>query len=347
MAKGKKTIDQVGEFGFIRSIMKGTVNVPDNVIRGIGDDCAVIAPDAGKVLLITTDLLLEGIHFLSGKISYWELGAKAVAVNLSDIAAMGGVPRHLFVSMAIPRGMPMDDLNGLYAGMKEKCGKYGVNLLGGDTSASPGGLFLNVTVIGEADGATVLYRKGASPGDRVYVTGTLGDAEAGLRLLKGDLTGSDEIGKRLIAAHNRPEPQLAAGRLIAESMLASAMIDLSDGLVSDLGQVCRESRVGACIFAEHLPLSEALKAVCSANTLDPLEFALSGGEDYELLFTVPRNNADSLEKHLEEEGHAFFRVGEIINGKGVHLVSPEGTERAITRSGFDHFAPVAQPRRKA
>lgn len=347
MEQGKKTIDEVGEFEFIRSIMKGTVNVPDNVIRGIGDDCAVIRPGEGKVLLITTDLLLEGIHFLPGKISFRELGAKAVAVNLSDIAAMGGVPKDLFVSMAVSRGMSMDDLNGLYAGMKERCRKYGVNLLGGDTSASKGGLFLNVTVIGEADAATVLYRKGASPGDRVYVTGTLGNAEAGLRLLKGELTGSDERGKRLIAAHNRPEPRLAAGRLIAESMCASAMIDLSDGLVSDLGHICRESGVGARIFAGRLPLSDALKTLCSANTLDPLEFALSGGEDYELLFTVPRKNADSLEKHLEEEGHASFSVGEIINGKGVHLVTPEGTERAITRSGFDHFPPVAQPRRRA
>jgi len=342
MDEGKKTIYQVGEFGFIRSVMKGGINVPGKVIRGIGDDCAVIGPYEEKVLLITTDLLLEGIHFLPGKISFEELGAKVVAVNLSDIAAMGGVPRHLFVSIAIPRDMPMEDLKGLDAGLKNMCREYGVNLLGGDTSASPGGLFINVAVVGEADAARVLYRKGASPGDRVYVTGTLGDAAAGLRLLKGDVRASHDIRERLIQAHNRPEPRLAAGRIIAESMRASAMIDISDGLTSDLGHICEESGVGARIFEENLPLSGALKTLCSANNLDPRALALAGGEDYELLFTVPEKNADPLESHVKEQGHLVCSVGEITSGKGVRLVSADGTEKEMTPSGFDHFAPVSQ-----
>ncbi len=176
MDQGEKTIDQVGEFGFIRSIMKGSVNDPEKLIRSIGDDCAVIGPYEEKVLLITTDLLLEGVHFLPGKIRFRELGAKAVAVNLSDIAAMGGIPRHLFAAIAIPRGMLVEDLKELDAGMKDMCRKHGVNLLGGDTSASHAGLFITLTVVGEADEEGVLYRRGASPGDRIYVTGTLGDS---------------------------------------------------------------------------------------------------------------------------------------------------------------------------
>jgi thiamine-monophosphate kinase len=340
MDRAKKTIAQVGEFGFIRSVMMNCVHAPEKVIQGIGDDCAVIGPYEDRVLLITTDLLVEDVHFLRGKISFRELGAKAVAVNLSDIAAMGGIPRHLFVSLAIPRRMPVEDLSELDAGMKDMCRTYGVNLLGGDTSASQGGLFINVTVIGEADAKAVLYRKGASSGDRVYVTGTVGNAGAGLRLLQEELIAHDDLREALIAAHNRPRPRLEQGRLIAGSMLASSMIDISDGLLSDLGHICEESGVGARIFEERLPLSDELKALCRVNSLDPSEMALSGGEDYELLFTVPVKNAESLEALLQRHGHLFFEIGRITEGKSIRVVLAGGTEKEVTPSGFDHFAPA-------
>jgi len=238
--------------------------------------------------------------------------------------------------------MSLEDLRELDAGVKEMCTMYGVNLLGGDTSASLSGLFINVTVIGEAQVETVLYRNGASPGDIVYVTGNLGDANAGLKLLKGDLKAPRDIRERLIAAHNRPVPQVTAGHLIATSMLASAMIDISDGLASDLRHICEESGVGARIVEEHLPLSEELKAFCAGNDLDPHALALTGGEDYELIFTVPEKNAASLEKAMKSGGYPVYRIGGIVTGSALRLVSPDGTEKEMTRSGFDHFEPASQ-----
>lgn len=341
MNQGKKTIDHLGEFGFIRSIMKGCMQNPEGVIRGIGDDCAVIGPYENRVFLITTDLLMEHVHFLPGPKSYRDLGAKTVAVNLSDIAAMGGVPRHLFLSIAIPSGMFVEDLSQLYAGMNDLCGLHRVNLLGGDTSASSDGLLINITLIGEADPAAVLYRNGASPGDAIYVTGTLGNAQAGLHLLTGKMHAPQDISEQLIVAHNRPQPRVETGRLIAESLLASAMIDISDGLTSDLGHLCEESAVGARLFEKQLPLSEELKIFCRVNNLDPRAIALSGGEDYELLFTVPEKNADLLEKQLKRQGYKLFKIGEIMRQSGLHLVSSEGLERQINPSGFNHFSSEA------
>jgi thiamine-monophosphate kinase len=338
MSQETKTIDHLGEFGFIRSIMKGCIQNSERVIRGIGDDCAVIGPYGNRVFLITTDLLMEHVHFLPGRKSFRDLGAKTVAVNLSDIAAMGGVPRHLFLSIAIPKGMLIEDLSQLYAGMNEMCGLHRVNLLGGDTSASSDGLFINITLIGEADPRAVLYRNGASPGDTVYVTGALGNAQAGLHLLTGKMRAPHEISEQLIVAHNRPQPRVETGRLIAESLLASAMIDISDGLTSDLGHLCEESAVGARLFEERLPLSEELKIFCRVNNLDPRAIALSGGEDYELLFTVPEKNAYSLERQVKSKGYQIFKLGEIVRERGLHLVSSEGRERQINPSGFNHFS---------
>jgi len=345
MDQEKKTIEEIGEFGFIRSIMEKCLYSPESVIQGIGDDCAVIGPYGpyeGKVLLITTDLLIEDIHFLMGKITPRELGAKAVAVNLSDIAAMGGTARHIFVSLAMPRGMAMDTMEEVYAGMKDLCRRYGVNLLGGDTSSSPRGLFINVTVMGEAAEEEVLYRKGASPGDLIYVTGTLGDAAAGLKLLKGELPAPGDLRDVLVAAHNRPEPRLEAGRLVAQSRLASAMIDISDGLLADLHHICEESKVGAQILQERVPVSRELSSLCKANDLNAFHMALSGGEDYQLLFTVPKKNAESIERQIKQQGHPPFRIGKITAEEGVRLVSPHGTDGEITQRGFDHFPPPAR-----
>jgi len=338
MDREQKTIEDMGEFGFIRSIMKGCLHSPEGVIQGIGDDCAVMGPYGGKVLLFTTDLLIEDRHFLMKKTSPFELGWKAIAVNLSDIAAMGGRARHVFVSLAIPSHTGATFFNGLYDGMKDLCRRYGVNLLGGDTSSSPGGVFISVAAMGEMAEEEVLYRKGASPGDLIYVTGGLGGSAAGLKLLKGELSCPEVSGKALVALHNRPEPRLAAGRLIAESRAASAMIDVSDGLLADLRHICEASHAGARIFREHLPVSGELHSLCRGRDTDPRELALHGGEDYQLLFTVPRKNRQRIERVMEDAGTCpITRVGEMTKGKEVRVVTGDGAEEERVSEGFDHF----------
>ena len=337
MAKDLK-IEDIGEFGFIKSIMEGCNFSDDRVVKGIGDDCAVIGPYDHKVFLISTDILVEDIHFIMEKIQPDHLGQKAVAVNLSDIAAMGGKARHLFLSLAIPKRMSVETIHSIYDGIKAVCRRYQVNILGGDTSSSPDKLMISVTVIGEAPEKEVMYRKGAKPGDLVYVTGTLGDSAAGLKLIKGEIFAPEAIASILIKKHNIPFPFLEAGRIIARSQLATAMIDLSDGLLSDLGHICDASSVGARFFHASIPLSRQLKELSEINKIDPYEPAYSGGEDYRLLVTVPKKNVETLKRMLKKEARCYmYLVGEITKEEGLKLVRQDGVEAPINATGFDHF----------
>ncbi|RLB20384.1 MAG: thiamine-phosphate kinase [Deltaproteobacteria bacterium] len=343
MERDLETIEDLGEFEFIRSISQGCIHGPEGILQGIGDDCAVIGPFGDKVLLVTTDLLVENVHFILDRTPARHLGEKAVAVNLSDIAAMGGVPRHLFVSLAIPHSFPLRILNALYEGMKEVCRAYGVNLLGGDTSASLAGLFINVAVIGEAMTDQVLYRKGASPGDSIYVTGPLGEAAAGLKILKGQIEAGLADWPSLIKALTRPRPQVEEGRIIAKSGLASAMIDLSDGLVADLGHICEASDSGAEILEECLPLSNTLISFAKKYNQDPIGLCLWGGEDYQLLITVPAANGPAFERMFKEKGCGpVYKIGKITEGRRIRCVRPDGTERVLHGVGFDHFKEAGQ-----
>jgi len=339
VAKKDLKIEDIGEFGFIRSIMNDCHFSPEKLIKGIGDDCAVIGPYKDKVFLITTDLLVEGVHFILERIPPEHLGEKAVAVNLSDIAAMGGNALHLFLSVAIPRSMSLETIHLIYRGIKTVCRRYNVNILGGDTSSSPEKLMINVTVIGDATEKEVLYRSGARAGDAIYITDTLGNSAAGLKLIKEELFAPDNLASSLIDAHNRPVPFLEAGRMIARSRLASAMIDLSDGLLSDLQRICEASCVGARIFHNSLPLSEELKVLAEINNLDPYEFVLSGGEDYRLLITIPGKNLESFQKLFEKQKPCpVYHVGEITKELGSKMIRPDGKEELLEVTGFDHFA---------
>lgn len=338
MAKRMRTIEDVGEFDFIRSILNSCIISKEKIICGIGDDCAVIGPYDGSLLLITTDLLAEGVHFLPGKISPIHLGEKAVAVNLSDIAAMGGTATHLLVSLAIPRSTPIKTIHSLYSGIKSMCRRYSVNLIGGDTSSSLNKLFISITVIGEALEGEVLYRNGAHPGDAVYVTETLGDAAAGLEILTGNASAQKALSSRLIKAQIRPVPFLEVGRKIAESHLASAMIDLSDGLLSDLNHICIASNTGARLLQSSLPLSNDLKTLCKINRLDPYKFVLTGGEDYRLLVTVPDKNSKAFQGIFKNRKSCqVHRIGQIIEETGIKIVKQDGTEESLRATGFDHF----------
>ncbi len=339
-------IDEIGEFAFIRSIQEDCHFSLDRVIKGIGDDCAVIGPYQDRMLLITTDLVVEDIHFIMEKIAPEHLGEKVVAVNLSDIAAMGGTPRHLFLSLAIPPTLKLETLHAIYRGIKSMCRRYRTNILGGDTSASPDTLMISVTAIGETPADEVLFRSGARAGDRIYLSGTLGDSIAGLKLIKGDLSAPEPLATTLKEAHDRPVPQVETGRVIARSRLASAMIDVSDGLLSDLGHICEASGVGATLLQSALPLSKDLKALAEINGIDPYPLALSGGEDYRLLMTVPHENVGKLERIFEKGSPCrVYNLGEITAKEGVRIVRPDGVKEKVDVTGFDHFRKTGSLRR--
>lgn len=331
-------LTELGEFAFIDRITPGCQAAdPRRVIRGIGDDAAVI--DCGDgLLLVTTDMLVERVHFLRGTISYRQLGYKALAVNLSDIAAMGGVPHEAFISIAIPPTVSVEELDELYDGMKALARSTGVNLVGGDTTGSREDLCLSITVTGSVPRGEVLYRTGARAGDRILVTGTLGDSAGGLTLLLERPDLPDEVGRALLEAHFLPELYLAESRLLAASGAAHAAIDLSDGLASDLRHVCRGSGVGAIVDEPSLPLSPALRQLCAATGHDLLRLALGGGEDYRLLVTVDPSRVGELQALIAERtGRTLFDVGEIVDGASIRLRRGDGSCRELELIGFDHF----------
>jgi thiamine-monophosphate kinase len=310
---------------------------PPGVLLGIGDDCAALRLDGPDCLLWTVDTLVEGVHFDLAYTSLEALGYKALTVNLSDIAAMGGDPGYALFSLGWPpsrnRSLALELADGLARAARE----YGAAIIGGDTVAAPGGLTLTLTLTGTVSAARMLRRSGARVGDLVYVTGTLGDAAAGLEMLKRGLTLDGEGQAALLAAHRTPRPQLAAGRLLSRKALATAAIDLSDGVATDLFHICQASRVGARINAGAVPLSPALQAAAPILGLAPLKLALTGGEDYQLLFTSPPGTAPALERAFSRAGLPLpAALGEIVAGQGVILVSPEG-ERDISGQGYDHF----------
>ena len=313
------------EFDFIRATRSRARTIGQAVV-GIGDDCAVWRPAPGHDQLVSTDLLLEGVHFDLAYCPLPDLGHKAMAVNLSDIAAMGGVPRYAVVGLA-SEGDP-EGFRPLMDGLLAEADAHGVQLAGGDTCRSAGGLVLSVTIFGELPEGSAVTRSGARPGDGIYVTGTLGDSAAGLVLLQAGESPSHPLAVR----HLRPTARLAEGRALREAGIPSAMIDVSDGLLADLGHILEESGVGAEVALERVPLSEALRARGGGGA----EMALSGGEDYELVFTVPAPEASRLAA-LNAAG-PVTRIGTIRPAPGL-ILTRDGHEVPLPKAGFDHFAP--------
>ncbi len=331
-------LSELGEFGLISRIREKLGPDSGQLVRGIGDDCAVIRGGTDVVTLATTDMLVEGIHFDLDYISARELGEKALAVNLSDIAAMGGKPRWLLLSLGLPADMEVNFLDDFYKGLIESGDRFGVRLAGGDTVSSGGGLLINIALYGEAAADDVLYRDAASPGDRLFVTGTLGDSASGLELLKKGIRRNrcKPWESTLIERHLQPEPRLKESALVASEKLASAMMDISDGLLQDLGHICRESGVGARVWTEKVPISEAFTEARGKHGLDEM-LPLTGGEDYELLFAVPEGNMGILDscRHLFESG--LSEIGEICEGSEVSVFDGKGLPLAVTCGGYDHF----------
>jgi thiamine-monophosphate kinase len=331
------TLAELGERGLIARLRRQLPPPGPEVLVGIGDDAAAVTWGA-ETLLLTTDTLLEGVHFRRSTATLRDIGAKAIAVNVSDIAAMGGEPRYALLALALPPSLAVTELDELYAGVHDMARQHGVTLVGGDTCATPGGVVLSVTLVGRVDGAP-LRRSGARPGDAIMVSGTLGASAAGLAVLeRGPGALPPAVVDAVVRPHRVPTPRVAESRLIRTSGWATAMIDLSDGLVTDLGHVAAESRVGARIDVDGIPMSEATRAVARALGADPLAWALSGGEDYELLFTAAADRAGDLARAVTNRtGTPVHRIGEVRPlGEGVRFLDRDGRPHAV-EPGFDHF----------
>ena len=334
MSDGRSTEDALVRR--IREMAARTTGVGVRV--GIGDDCAVLETHPGTRLLATTDLLIEDVHFRRRWAEPADLGWKALAVNLSDIAAMGGRPRWALVALAGADGTTAEEIDAFYAGALELASAHDTVIVGGDTSSSPSGWMINVTLLGEA--TAPLLRSTARPGDTLAVTGTLGRSAAGLAMLERQTAPSGVEPAALAAvtaAHLRPHPRVREGMWLATAGGVTAMMDLSDGVGIDLPRLADESHAGALIDVERLPLDDATRAVAAALGADPLAWATGGGEDYELLLACEPTALARLQRGLAEAYRIHLTpIGEVTAGGGVVWRS-RGREVTVAR-GFEHFA---------
>lgn len=323
---------ELGEFGFIDRIAARAAP-GSRVALGIGDDAAAVAPVPGLHTLVTTDMLVEGVHFDLTLTGPAELGRKSLAVNLSDIAAMGGEPRFALLSLAIPPDLSLEFLDAFMDGFLLRAGLAGVALIGGDTCRSRQGLTIAVTLIGEQHPERIARRSGAHPGDLIFVTGTLGDSALGLELLRrGEREGT------AVTRHLDPQPRIAAGKALAEASIPTAMIDVSDGLLADLGHILEQSGCGAALSLDCLPLSAEYRQRIGGLSDDPFTYALSGGEDYELLFTAPSDRRGEILALCASRDLAVTSIGTIIPGAGLRITAPDGSSYRPASRGFDHFS---------
>ena len=292
---------------------------------GIGDDCAVVPVPRGHEVLVTTDFSLENIHFKRAWHPPESVGHRCLTRGLSDIAAMGGEPQAVFLSLALPRSLPQGWVDGFLSGLLKLAAQFKVELAGGDTAESPGGILADIVVLGSVPKGKAVLRSGAHPGDRIYVTGELGASAATLDLLS--------TGKKLrpldYGRHFYPKARVAVGRVLREKGLASAMIDLSDGLSTDLGHVCEESGLGAEIEADSIPLAR----VGNPGRRVDLRMALHGGEDYELLFTAP----ETKKVPPRIAGVAVRQIGVVTRGRKVWLRDRTGVRQGLAAQGWEHF----------
>jgi thiamine-monophosphate kinase len=328
-------LQKIGEFGLLRRVRKWMTTSDPSLIQGIGDDVAVFETGR-KVFLATTDILIEDIHFERTWIDPYHLGKKALAVNLSDIAAMGGRPKYFLLSLGLPKSLSLSFVSRFYRGLREMAKQFQVDLIGGDTSLSQN-LIINICLLGEAEKGSLLYRKGANVGDDLFVTGTLGDSALGLKILqRKGLKAKAQQG--LIERHLSPCPRTDLGQAIGRDRLASAMIDVSDGLLIDTTHLLEESGKGARIREDQIPLSKLYQKHISSYSKDYYQMALSGGEDYELLFTAPTKMRKKVSSLAVIHKIPITRIGEILpQEKGFRIVRRDGTEYFPSHLGFDHF----------
>lgn len=333
------------EFDFINSLRQRVASLTtQSLVAGIGDDAAVIRNTEGRETVITADLLVEDIDFRRTTTPPYLLGHKVLAVSLSDIAAMGARPLWSLVSVGVPDDVWQTDfVERLYDGLLELANRYGVRLIGGDTSRTTDNIVIDSIVTGECAAGMSVKRSGAKPGDHIFVTGSLGAAAAGLRLIERgahlaeQTLGDDETQKldHILLRQLRPEPRVGWGMVLGEERLATSMIDLSDGLSSDLNHLCEASGVGALIDSSLLPVDDRVQELCGRRALDPLQLALHGGEDFELLFTVAPENAARLPRKVD--GVEIKRIGTIQSASEGVKISEGARTWELKPGGWMHF----------
>ncbi len=333
----------LGEFGLIKHLTEHVEIHNTSSIKGVGDDAAVIKYEGEKHTLVSTDMLVEGVHFDLTYVPLKHLGYKSIIVNLSDICAMNGTPKQVTVSIAASNRFSVEALEELYAGMIFACNKYHVDLVGGDTTSATSGLVISITVIGEANKEDIVYRNGAKEKDLLCVSGDLGGAYMGLQVLERekfvfkdnpniqpDLVGNDYILERQL----KPEARVDIVELLKGlNVKPTSMIDVSDGLASELMHICTQSDLGCELYEEKIPLDPQTFDRAREFNLDPTVCALSGGEDYELLFTVPMSDYDKI-KHLPD----FTIIGHMTpKTSGINLIAKAGTSHPIQAQGWNAF----------
>jgi thiamine-monophosphate kinase len=366
-------VGDLGEPDLIARIQQHLPTAPDWLLVGIGDDAAVVEPERNRAEVLTVDALVEGVHFDRAFVPPDAIGHRALAVNLSDLAAMGAAPRLALLSFALPPHLPLADFDGLIVGLTRLAARHRLHIVGGNLTRSPGPLMLDITVTGSVKRRQALTRAGARPGDEIYVSGTLGAAAAGLRILKSATTDAESTTTNVKSTTTEdtetngghgairskesprppltsvssvvelctrhylyPEPRVRLGLLLARNRAASASIDLSDGLADGVHRIGAASGVGAVIDAEALPIDPGVRAWFEARGLDPVAEALSAGDDYELLFTVRPRTGRRLAAARRHGGAPLTRIGLCTEGRAV-VLREEASERELPRAGYDHF----------
>jgi thiamine-monophosphate kinase len=340
--KGRTELSTLGEFGLIKHLTENIIIQNESTLKGVGDDAAVIEYKK-KVTLVSTDMLVEGVHFDLTYMPLKHLGYKAISTNVSDICAMNGTCRQVTVSFALSNRFSVEAVEELYSGMLLACNNYKVDLVGGDTTSSLSGLIISITAIGEAEKEEVVYRNGAKEKDLLVVTGDLGGAYMGLQILERekavfkenpnlqpDLEGNDYILERQL----KPEARIDIKDILKEKGIhPTSMIDISDGLASEILHLCIQSNVGCNLFEEKIPMDGLTSSRAHEFKMDPTICALSGGEDYELLFTIPQSDYDKVKGHPD-----FTVIGHITDkASGVNMITRSGSSVELTAQGWDAF----------
>jgi thiamine-monophosphate kinase len=310
-------IKDIGEFGLIDRITKNPKN--KDILVGIGDDGAVVKTKGLQVL--TTDCLVEGDHFRTDWFTPEQIGMKAIEINVSDIAAMGAVPKYVLVSLALPKDLDVEFVEDLYKGMWKVCDKYNIEIIGGNMTHC-NQIVISITVTGDVDKRYLCLRSGAKPNDFILVTGQIGNGRAGLRLQQENLNGFEQVKKRYL------EPKANYDKALEIAPFVSSMEDISDGLASEIEHICDESKCGAIIYKDKIPITDQVREIAQELNEDEYDYALYGGEDFEMVFTVSKDNLDKVNGIL---------VGEITKNRVIKLFT-DGKEKIISGKGYDHFS---------
>jgi thiamine-monophosphate kinase len=331
-------ISKIGEVDLIARIQRRFSGGKDDQLKiGIGDDAAAVLSEPGKLLLLTTDMLVEGNHFLRGSISYKDLGYKSLAVNLSDIAAMGGYPGYAVVSLALPPDLKLQEFDSFYDGIQEVALNYGVAVIGGDITSSKLGMVINITVAGYAGKEKIIRQNGAEPGDLIAVTGALGASQAGLlTLLYPEIDFPTEAREKALNKHYRPVPRLKEGLILANTEKIHAMKDISDGLAKEINTIAHSSGVMAVVDAARIPISPGAVEIGQILKKNPLEMAVQGGEEYELLFTFAARDYEALYDIAYKNNMSISLIGRVEEGEGV-FIEIDGQNEPLFFKGYQHF----------